>query len=169
MQAELLNLNQKRLSFIEQTKKRGLIPAKALYAQQNGGFTGIGISERSGRILLISGPGPLDTDENYHIEEAPLGELFVEEFYVESEGFHGLFGFGKKGGKGFKLHYEYPSGTHTLVIRPDVTCIADVQQNKDMVFLPGRKKSFNPVWNMQPTKLQTCKTIIDKWQRLILR
>lgn len=161
----LEELEKKRLAFALDSLTRQYYPQKALYVQRDGGFTGIGINNKA--LYIITGPAP-GYDEHYHIQPYQCYDARLEPIYQQIKGMGGLFGFGDKGGKGWRLVIKLlPSKGIELNIIPCLTCFWDVILEDDHLFSTRESKKNNIFRYMRPQSYSACYMVLAKWLDLL--
>lgn len=160
-------LEDKRVAFAKKLADMGLTPGRALYVQCGGGFHGVVLSSRG--ILYLTGPGPMEQEDDFTVSVHNGVELSYEEVHIASQGLGGIFGFGKKGGVGFKLTLSFPDGsTGELELVSGQHTFMEVHKGKDPVFDQKRRRGFsNVVWEFKPLEPKHVQALRDRWMPLL--
>ncbi|MHB8062621.1 MAG: hypothetical protein ACYDG2_08315 [Ruminiclostridium sp.] len=161
---QLKDLEQKRVKFAMDMKAQGVIPDRVLYVQKNGGFTGIGIDKTT--LYVLTGPAP-DDEAPFGIQAYKNFNAYMEEIYVEEDGLGGMFGFGKKGGNGWRFIVSLPNDQIILEIIPNMTNILDVLAIDNRLFFIKEKQNYNFVFDMIPRSMEECNKILIKWTDIL--
>ena len=153
-----------RDQLLEQLKIENCLPTRVLYVRNNdGGALAAGLLPGHAGIVLIEWHGSTFTTK---LLREP--ELIAEPIEQKSDGFGGMFGFGEKGGNGWRLcFYDRGEIAAETAILPTITAFADLLASDDR-FLYGRRKPREiPLWQLKPEERAFCETVVSLWVRLL--
>ena len=162
----LKELEDKRLRFAAQFSKAGYRPLRTLYAQYEGGFTAI--SQLKDGFLLLTGPAP-GSQADFTMECFDSLSARVEDVRIKSEGLGGLLGFGKKGGHGFRLIVQKPTGEEFMVeLTSGLGTYLEVVGDRDPLFKEKRRRGdANFVWDFRPVERDVLDNLKQAWLTIL--
>lgn len=158
--AKLKQLEDKRVAFAQAMQARGFRPERMLMSQlDNGGL--VAVCAFDGKKWLIVGPG-FGTEDDFALEAHDRFEVRTEEVIVKSEGMGGMFGFGKKGQRGFEYHITRTDGSE--IGMPFVygrNAWGEFTLAKNPLLNPKRRRGdANIVWDLRPIDAAQMKKIL---------
>lgn len=163
----LKRLEDKRMAFAREVDGMGIRMEQSLFAQRGGGFIGIGIA--GGDKYLLTGPAPGEEEGQFQIENLGDAAMHFEPHIIPSEGGGGMMGFGKKGGRGYKLVISRPDAERIEAeFVPALQGILDVEGAPSaLLSLNRRRKDANFVWDFKPIRTQDMDAIVQRWTKLL--
>lgn len=163
LKKHLNDMEAKRLTFALDSLARQYHPKRALYVQREDGFTGIGVNNKT--LYLITGPAP-GSSEYFQIQPLQDTAASLKPIFQEIKGMGGLFGYGEKGGAGWRLVIE-GSKVIEIDIIPCLTYFSDVIRDDDRLFSIQENNKNNIYRYMRPQSHSTCYTILTKWLSIL--
>lgn len=147
----LKDLEDKRLRFVENLKRKGLMPERMLLCSDEvGAFTAI--ARAGGGLAVIKG-ATFGGEDDFTIEIQNPPRYTREEIAEKGSGLNGMFGFGRKPARGFTLRFELQDGSTAdfcfIAGRTSFMECRNAAKNP-LLSLKRRRADGNVVWEFKP-------------------
>lgn len=144
-------LEEKRVAFAEKLEKMNFKPERMIFfSSENGTFTAL--ARVDGKYAAVIGPA-FGTDEDFVLDIQDQPNFEREDIFEKGTGLNGAFGFGTKGAKGFRLHFNLTDGTHAAldVVAGRTSWLESLKAAKNPLLRTKRRRGdANLVWDMMP-------------------
>lgn len=151
--ANLKALEDKRLRFAERLDKEGFAPERMLFCSDEvGSFTAL--AKHDGKLVVIAG-ATFGKDDDFRIYYLTEPNYTREDIAIKGTGLNGMFGFGTKAAKGFKLHFvfEDDSCADFDFVAGRTSCLDCRKGAKNpLLSLKRRRGDANVVWEFRPVE-----------------
>lgn len=153
----LKEMEDKRLAFAEEMHSVGFAPEYMVAASTHqGGY--VCICRDKGQICLIISPD-FGGEGDFVLERYGRLEVSKEEYFEAPEGMAGVFGFGKKGQRGFYLVIAREDGELRVPFIANRNSAMEWGARNPLLSLKRRRGDANIVWDMRPVDKQYLRRI----------